>query len=61
MCAPQGLQVMLLYDDETGEMVDQVQVHIQLLQHLRVSLLLVTNNQAYKLLASLSLTITAVL
>lgn len=60
MCAPQGLQVMLLCDGETGEMVDQVQCHIQLLRHLHVSLLLMTNNQAYTLFASVSVTITEV-
>lgn len=58
MVVPQGLLIMLLCDDETSEMVDHVQGHIQ---DLHDSLLLMKNNQADKLFASVSLTITVVL
>lgn len=61
MVVPQGLLIMLLCDDETSEMVDHVQGHIHLLQDLHDSLLLMKNNQADKLFASVSLTITVVL
>lgn len=61
MSVPQGSLVMLLCDDETGEMVDHVQGHIQLLHDLLDSLLLIKNHQADKLFAFLSITITEVL
>lgn len=54
MSVPQGSLVMLLCDDETGEMVDHVQGHIQPLHDLLDSLLLIKNHQADKLFASLS-------
>lgn len=46
MFVPLGLLVMLLSDDETGETIGQVECHFQLLQHLHVYLLLMTNQQA---------------
>lgn len=46
MSAPLGPQVMLLYDDRTGEVVEQVHGHILLLQHLHVSLLLMTKQSS---------------
>lgn len=44
MYVPLGLIVILLCDDETGEMVDQLQGYTQLHDHLHQSFLLMTKN-----------------